>query len=131
MSSFLFAGTRIYNRGVPDDFPGKMKLKDNDDRHEAIFDWVVKVLRNTKPRRAGRDRGVLMADSMGLGKTIQSVCACILRNAIALSKDEPKLPTLICSPNDAVLTQWHQTLVKAGVEPKKIYRFEAKKPEYK
>lgn len=66
-----------------------------------------------------------------MGKTVQAVCACILRNAIALTKDQKKLPTLICSPNDAVLTQWQETLVKAGVERKKIYRFEAKKPKYK
>lgn len=60
-----FNACRFYHSGVPDDFPGKMKLKENDNRDDAIFDWVVKVLRNSKPRREGNDRGVLMADSMG------------------------------------------------------------------
>ena len=42
-----------------------MKLKSNGDPDDVVFDWVVKVLRNSKPRREGNDRGVLMADSMG------------------------------------------------------------------
>ena len=64
---------------------------------------------------------------MGLGKTVQAVCACILRNAISLSQDKPKLPTLIVSPNDAVLMQWHETLLKAGIPSSKIYRFQARR----
>jgi len=52
--------------GVPDDFPGKMMLKEHNEsspeaHDNAVFDWVVKVLRNCKPRRKGSDRGVLLA----------------------------------------------------------------------
>lgn len=59
---------------------------------------------------------------------VQCVAACMLRNAIALSQhpEKPLKPTLIISPNDAVGTQWYETLVKANVAPSKIYRFKAK-----
>ena len=77
------------------------------------------------------DKLTLIFIDIGLGKTVQAVCAFILRNAIALSQDRPKKPTLIVSPNDAVLTQWHETLLKAGVETNKIFRFVAKKAEYR
>jgi len=68
---------------------------------------------------------------MGLGKTVQAVVACLLRNAIARCKETPIKPTLIVSPNNAVLTQWHETLLKAGVDGKRIFRFVAKKTEYR
>jgi SNF2 family DNA or RNA helicase len=110
-----FKGVRAL-AGVPDEFPGPMRLKnktENDD--QAIFDWTVKVLRTATPRRPGAvDRGILMCDVMGLGKTVQAVAACILRNAIANAKGQPPLPTLIVSPNNAIVTQWHVTLIKAG-----------------
>jgi len=61
-----------------------------------------------------------------IGKTVQAVAACILRNFISFAKKEPAKPTLICSPNDAVLKQWHETLIKAGVDKGKIYRFKTK-----
>lgn len=126
-----FLGVRALT-GVPDDFPGVMKLKAHDlgsaeSEDDAVFDWVVSVLKKSKPRRPeGNDRGVLMADSMGLGKTVVSVCACILRNAIAQTRGTPKMPTLIISPNDSVLKQWHETLLKAGIDKNKIFRFVAK-----
>jgi SNF2 family DNA or RNA helicase len=123
-----FHGVRAL-AGVSSDFPGHLKLKkkEGQTRDDALLDWVVNdVLRNV-PKAAEDDRGVLMADVMGLGKTVQSVCACIIRNAVALSQDRPRKPTLIVSPNDAVLTQWLETLLKAGVDPLKIYRLQSKK----
>ena len=59
---------------------------------------------------------------------VQCVAACMLRNAIALARQpgKPLKPTLIVSPNDAVGTQWFETLIKANVAPNKIYRFKAK-----
>jgi len=44
----------------------------------------------------------------------------------ACDADEPEKPSIIVSPNDAVLKQWHETLIKAGVETDMIYRFIAK-----
>ena len=130
-----FKGVRAL-AGVAEDFPGpilKLKKKEGQTRDDALFHWVVDdVLRKVPPPSRDEegvlvDRGLLMADVVGLGKTVQSVCACILRNAIALSQDRPKKPTLIVSPNDAVLTQWLETLLKAGVHPRKIYRLQSKK----
>ena len=53
------------------------------------------------------------------------MAACILRNAIALAQGAPKRPTIIVSPNEAVLVQWHECLIKAGVQ--NVYRFRTKK----
>lgn len=53
----------------------------------------------------------------------------MLRNAMALAQGKPKKPTLIVSPNDAVSTQWFETLIKANVHPKAIYRFRAKQSQ--
>ena len=61
-----------------------------------------------------------------IGKTVQCVAACMLRNALALAQERPRKPTLIVSPNDAVSTQWFETLIKANVAPNKIYRYRAK-----
>jgi len=82
-----FRGIRAM-AGVPDDFPGPLKLKlkqskqkkpmdltkiddegsaEKEAYDQAVFDWVYKVLRKATPRREN-DRGVLMADVMGLGK---------------------------------------------------------------
>jgi SNF2-related domain len=111
-----FKGVRAL-AGVPDDFPGPLMLKTKiEDLDQAISDWTYKVLRTAKPRRPNVvDRGILMADVMGLGKTVQAVAACGLRNAMANAKGEPPLPTLIVSPNNAVVAQWHDTLIKAGM----------------
>ena len=70
--------------------------------------------------------GILIADVMGLGKTIQAVAACILRNEIANKQGRPKKPTLLVLPNETVLDQWVETLVKAGVPKDVIFRLKTK-----
>lgn len=86
---------------------------------------ILKERLKTAPWRMS-DRGVIIADVMGLGKTVEAVAAAILRNAIAHAQKKPKKPTLICSPNGPVLGQWRDTLIKAGVDRRKIYRFKTK-----
>ena len=47
----------------------------------------------------------------GLGKTVQSLAAAVIRNA---KRDHPK-KTVIVSPGQGVQNQWHETLVAIGV----------------
>ncbi|CAB9520696.1 regulator of chromatin subfamily A containing DEAD/H box 1 [Seminavis robusta] len=102
--------------GVQEDFP----------RVQADTRWAtMNSLANAKPRDLA-EKGLLVADVMGLGKTIQAVLACLLRNRIAASQGKPRKPTLICSPNESVLSQWHEHLILAGIDPNKIYRFKTK-----
>lgn len=68
----------------------------------------------------------LIVDFIGLGKTVQAVAACILRNFILEAQGKAKKPTLICSPNESVLHQWHEHLILAGVDRGKIFRFQTK-----
>jgi hypothetical protein len=51
----------------------------------------------------------------------------MLRNAIA-SAD--KKPTVIVGPNESVLNQWRETLVKAGVPPGNIKNFIKTEPDF-
>lgn len=115
-----FRGVRAL-AGVPEDYPGTRPAPPA--KEEALMEWVVTTLEKAPP---SKDRGVLMADVMGLGKTVQAVAACMLRNALALAKGQPRKPTLIVSPNDAVLLQWQETLIKANVNPNAIFRFQTK-----
>jgi len=87
---------------------------------------AVKKILQSAEQRPQNNRGLLMADVMGLGKTVQAVLACILRNAISRAKGEAAKPTLIVNPNESVLEQWRDTLVKAGVDEWAIWRFETK-----
>jgi len=77
-------------------------------------------------------RGVLLADVMGLGKTVSSLAGAILRNHIMKvhsSNEEstiiPQLPTLIVGPNHAVLDQWIETLILSGVDTRRIRLYES------
>ena len=115
-----FLGVRAVTGGMLDDFPRHLDLDSSPQK-------IQETLKRAQLRIS--DRGVIIADVMGLGKTVEAVTGAILRNAIADVKKKPKKPTLICSPNEAVLVQWHQTLIKAGVDKKKIYRFRTKKSE--
>ncbi|KAL3910926.1 MAG: hypothetical protein SGILL_007492, partial [Bacillariaceae sp.] len=74
----------------------------------------------------GEDRGLILSDVMGLGKTVQAVGAIRLVNAMTRAKGESLKPTLVVSPNDAGLAQWEEHLVKAGMDPEKIVRFRTK-----
>jgi SNF2 family DNA or RNA helicase len=116
-----FLGVRAI-AGFANDFPGYLDI-DIDTSED-----ILETLKNPLPRRGSNiDRGLIVADVMGLGKTIQAVAACILRNAVANAKQQPKKPTLIVCPNLAVLVQWYETLVKAGVPKKKIHQFQTGK----
>lgn len=135
-----FAGVRAI-AGLQPDFPGlkgpKRKKKsqgNNDDDNDYIFDWVAKIFICAKARRQEEDhpdRGILVADEMGTGKTVQAVIATILRQNIALAKGQKPKPTLIISPNDAVLSQWQDTLIYAGVKKTKIVRYIPKDNTFK
>jgi SNF2 family DNA or RNA helicase len=59
-----------------------------------------------------------MGDVMGLGKTIQSICALELRQAITKARQGSKSqkPFLIVCPNDSLKDQWGEELIKAGVD---------------
>jgi hypothetical protein len=60
-------------------------------------------------------RGVLLADVMGLGKTVECLAGAVLRDAIARAKGDDDLPTFVVAPNDAVLAQWREHLVRGVV----------------
>jgi SNF2 family DNA or RNA helicase len=99
-------------------FPGPI------DVHRASK-HVVNALKSAPLKLS--NKGAIIADVMGLGKTVEAVAGAILRNAIAEAQKKAKKPTLICTPNEAVLVQWADTLIKAGVDRSKIYRFQTKK----
>lgn len=83
-----------------------------------------------------RNRGLLLADCMGLGKTVESLAAALLRNGIYSIKVESQvgsdgtadtskyiLPTLIIAPNEAILNQWEENLIMSGIDPDNIKYF--------
>jgi hypothetical protein len=59
----------------------------------------------------------------GLGKTIEAIAGAILRNELAAAKGAKKRPTVIVSPNDAVLMQWRDALILNGVSIDRIVMF--------
>ncbi|CAB9519192.1 annealing helicase and endonuclease ZRANB3 [Seminavis robusta] len=117
-----FLGVRAIAR-VPDDFPG-CSFPNTD--HTVSFEKIRETLSSARLRQ-NNERGLIMADTMGVGKTVQAVAACILRNAVAVEKKKPKRPTLIIAPSKAVLSQWHETLIKAGVDKMNIYSLVTKR----
>ena len=76
-------------------------------------------------------RGVLLADVRGLRKTIEGIAGAIIRSVIlkyqncneSKNKMTRDLPTLIISPNDAVLDQWEDTLLMGGIPASRIRYF--------
>lgn len=50
----------------------------------------------------------------------------ILRNKWCDTHGKRRLPSLIVAPNDQVLTQWRETLIKAGVSAARIRYFKPK-----
>ena len=109
-----FRGVRAI-AGVSNDFPGDQLVEITDDNQGDIL--RDQVLVKAKPRFED-DRGLIMADVMGLGKTIQGVCGMELRQAIAAARNdsESQRPVLICSPNVSVRDQWREELIKVGVD---------------
>ncbi|KAH8079594.1 ATP binding protein [Aureococcus anophagefferens] len=60
-------------------------------------------------------RGVLLADVMGLGKTVECLAGAVLRDAVSRATGDDDLPTFVVAPNDAVLTQWREHLLRGVV----------------
>ena len=60
-------------------------------------------------------RGVLLADVMGLGKTVECLAGAVLRDAVSRAKGDDDLPTFVVAPNDAVLAQWREHLLRGVV----------------
>lgn len=61
-----------------------------------------------------------LADDMGLGKTIQAISGSVMRTAVAVATNQPTRPTLIISPNVALIEQWMLELKKNGVKSRHI-----------
>jgi hypothetical protein len=61
---------------------------------------------------------------MGLGKTIEAIAGMILTNALGELRTGKKLPSVIISPNSAVLDQWIGALNRNGVRRHRIHKFE-------
>jgi SNF2 family DNA or RNA helicase len=122
-----FEGVRAV-AGVPSIFPLAPETGDEfsvaSARPEKVLQSFPIVLKT---------RGLLLADEMGLGKTVQSIGGMILRNKWyeahmnGTRKALKRLPTLVVGPNDAVLLQWEETLLKAGVSPSRIHYFRPKR----
>jgi hypothetical protein len=83
-------------------------------RHPLPGTEMDRILQRAQTHLTAANRGILNAGVMGLGKTVQAVVACMLRNAIASDSNDEK-PTIIVGPNGVVLKQWFETLIKAGV----------------
>jgi len=58
---------------------------------------------------------VLLADVMGLGKTVECLAGAVLRDAVSRATGDDDLPTFVVAPNDAVLTQWREHLLRGVV----------------
>ena len=105
--------------GIPETFPrsaneyGKLEMSKSE------------LLKSIKPSET-KTKGLLLADDMGLGKTVESVCGMILRNKWCHTHGKRGLPSLVVAPNEAVLKQWYDTLVKAGVSESRIRYFKPK-----
>lgn len=118
-----FEGVRAV-AGLPFNFPLLFKIGDESriasTLREKIFQFFPIEMKT---------RGMLLADEMGLGKTIQSIAGMVLRNEWyeahrnGTHRTLKRLPSLVVGPNDAVLLQWEETLVKAGVGPSRIQHF--------
>ena len=86
--------------GVPDDYPN---IAANASLDGALLSTP-----------APTNRGGLLADVMGLGKTVEAICGAALRQAICASKNLRPLPVVIVSPNVSVLEQWESHLAIGG-----------------
>jgi SNF2-related domain len=110
--------------GVTEKFPGSEMIVNGSDLTKYRARRLA--LRNAKPRFEENDSGLILADCMGLGKTIQAVAAIVLRNAIAAARGESHRPSLVVCPNEAVLKQWKEHLRGAGLHKNRIIRFKTK-----
>lgn len=60
---------------------------------------------------------------MGLGKTIESIAGMILYNGIEEHRTRKQRPSLIVTPNRAVMEQWIEALKRNGVRHNRIHKF--------
>jgi len=95
--------------GLPKNWP-------RDDRNGDYTAADLQHLLVTAP--AFTERGMLLADVMGLGKTVECLLGAALRKGVATAKKDPSkdLPTFIVAPNAAVLKQWREHLLNGIVE---------------
>ncbi|KAG7361311.1 SNF2-related protein [Nitzschia inconspicua] len=123
--SHQFRGVREV-AGVGPNFPGpEMIVKGS---NHAKVQARLLALHNASPRFNDEEFGVILADCMGLGKTIQAVAAIVIRNAIAAANGEKSLPSLVVCPNDTVMMQWKEHLLQAGFSKDRIIRLKTKQP---
>ena len=121
---------RLFCAGIPSPWPTcdhtapeiiqllRKPRDSSDEEHQAA------ALAGLLPSPAER-RGCLLADVMGLGKTVSGVCGILLREYVcALAADRPtNRSTLVVCPNDLVLRQWHTHLLAAGFEQNQMLTF--------
>jgi SNF2 family DNA or RNA helicase len=122
LQAHQFLAVRAIAVGISDhEFPGPIDLATADAKQ------ATKVLKNSPWRLS--NKGFLIGDVMGLGKTVEAVAGAMLRNAIAKAHKKVEKPTLICTPNEAVLGQWVETFIKAGIDKNKLYRYKTKQTD--
>ncbi|KAK1725944.1 SNF2 super family protein [Colletotrichum acutatum] len=81
----------------------KGMLSDMHNHQLVVGAWMRSRELNTVPKMP---KGGILADSMGLGKTIETL-SCIVRNqASEKLRDEGKGPTLVVVPSGQTITQW-------------------------
>ncbi|KAH8063264.1 ATP binding protein [Aureococcus anophagefferens] len=72
------------------------------------------------------ERGGLLGDVMGLGKTVEALGGAALRQGICRAKNLAPLPVVIVGPNASVLDQWYDHLVMGGVAKTEILKYAGK-----
>lgn len=105
--------------GLPETFP---RFANDDGRDSRSTSEVLKSLKLFETET----KGLLLADEMGLGKTVEAILGMLIRNKWHDAHGKRRLPSLIIGPNDAVLKQWYETLIKAGVSESRIRYFKPK-----
>jgi hypothetical protein len=102
--------------GVPADFPLHKQSKAT----LQSMDLTLAAMDLPKPST----KGILLADEMGIGKTIESIAGMILINALKTYKTGKQRPSVIIVPNTAVLEQWIEALKRNGVRRDRMHKFE-------
>jgi SNF2 family DNA or RNA helicase len=105
--------------GVPEDFPLHKQSKAT----LQSMDLTLAAMGLPEPST----KGILLADEMGIGKTIESIAGMILVNALETYKTGKQRPSVIIVPNTAVLEQWIEALKRNGVRRDRIHKFEKSK----
>mmetsp|Transcript_3902 Transcript_3902/g.7991 ORF Transcript_3902/g.7991 Transcript_3902/m.7991 type:complete len:186 (-) Transcript_3902:13-570(-) len=109
--------------GVPDDFPCHVGSRVKSVK-TATMEQACHGLLHRRNTKSSKQKGLCLADAMGLGKTVEAIAGAILANLVAKTMNYPQLPTLIVSPNDTVELQWKTTLMENGVRLQNIVHFD-------